>query len=788
VTISCASPPEVSAPPDERCRIEGERTFAGSLRVQPGARHWREGEDPHLLHTAVALDGETIHLTTGVKVVEPIEVQFGGAGLRVGRRERVTVRLRNRLDRDVAGEIALPPHPDLECEPARAPFDLPARSWTDCELTVAARRPGVHEGALALEAEGVRMNRPVALRAFAGGETLASLDAEHDEVAVLENSALRVAAGLRGGWVSVTDAASGRLLLSVGEAELGPPFCSWRLEPRLWTCRIEHGAGGPCLVICRDSDEIEGLRIERRISIGGACAVRLDHRIVNLGPVDAPAAILVAPEAKLWGTFACRAGQTLLREPMHGWGQYPTAFHDVVSEGGSLDEAWSSVEADGLVCGAAWEGSPEQKHGWDSPLPSLTYELPVIRSGEDADAPAVYLLGGPGDWRAVREWWRTTIAPSDPKPAEPQAPRRLVALETLPSPALLGAGESRVQFSLSCMRGHASAASAALSCRGANVLPADVATDDVHRGQPLRFDAEVSGPDGAFAAVVSAAVRTDGMLARLDVPVLRLASGGAVAVTEQGDRIAVDNGRLRFECAPAFGGSVVSLIVDGDERLRTSYPEARPFSWANPWYGGVHLAMDWIGGPKLARETYTGKPVDRVGSRGTPWRGVRVSCRPSHRDRSWFRIEADYLTAPGSPVLAVVTRWINRSGSRMRFVDDPVVAAWLAQWPAGGPECHWVRGGVRYTQMAGRFMRDAQSDSWAAVSDPDTGRAMMIVPSAPAGRACVEDFVEHGQHLGVSLPMTLEAHEERESIVWIVACQADELDAYAALSKATALP
>ncbi|MBM3495835.1 MAG: GNAT family N-acetyltransferase, partial [Armatimonadetes bacterium] len=408
VRISCVSAPGISAELDEQCRIEGERTLEGSLRVEPGARHWREGEDPHLVHTTVTLDGETIQLTTGVKIVEPIEVEFSGAGLRVGRHERLTVRLRNRLDRDLQGDVSLPAHPALVCEPECAPFDLPARCRTDCEIAVTASMPGVHEGALALRAEGVRMERPVAFRAFAGGETLASLDSDHDETAIIESPSVRVVAGLRGGWVNAMDAASGRELVSVGEAELGPPFCSWRIEPRLWEGHIEHGSGGPCLVVCRNSDEIEGLRIERRIAVAGSNAVRLDHRIMNHGPADVPASLLVAPEAKLWGTFACRTNEALVCEPMHGWGHFPTAAEDVIDEGGSLAEAWSSVEADGLVCGQAWEGKPDQKHGWDSPMPSLTYHLPVIPSGGCFDAPAVYVLAGAGGWRTVREWWRCT--------------------------------------------------------------------------------------------------------------------------------------------------------------------------------------------------------------------------------------------------------------------------------------------------------------------------------------------------------------------------------------------
>jgi hypothetical protein len=296
-------------------------------------------------------------------------------------------------------------------------------------------------------------------------------------------------------------------------------------------------------------------------------------------------------------------------------------------------------------------------------------------------------------------------------------------------------------------------------------------------------DVAVRGPVGPFAALIRAAGRADGREHRFDLPVLRLAGGGVTAVDNDGGAIVVDNGAMQLRVVPDFGGSVTSLVWAGAERLRSSYPSAGPFMWAGHWFGGVHPTMGWIGGPYLAREAFTGSVAERIGRDGAVWRGARVTCEPKQRDRRWLRVEADYLSLPGSNVLLTVLRWTNRTTTRMRPEREPCLAVWLAagQRPTAA---HWVRDGRREVQEVGTFSRDMRSESWAAVSDPGSGLAALLVPGGRQAKTYVEDFAEHGQHLGMWMPMTLGPGETREIAAWLVFCPVEQMDAYAALRDA----
>jgi hypothetical protein len=95
-----------------------------------------------------------------------------------------------------------------------------------------------------------------------------------------------------------------------------------------------------------------------------------------------------------------------------------------------------------------------------------------------------------------------------------------------------------------------------------------------------------------------------------------------------------------------------------------------------------------------------------------------------------------------------------------------------------------VRSGRHQVQRTDGNSRDIRADSWAAVADPATGAATLLVPGGRQARAYVEDFGNDGQHLGMWMPMTLRAGETREAVGWLVLCRTTEMEAYAATRDA----
>jgi len=135
-------------------------------------------------------------------------------------------------------------------------------------------------------------------------------------------------------------------------------------------------------------------------------------------------------------------------------------------------------------------------------------------------------------------------------------------------------------------------------------------------------------------------------------------------------------------------------------------------------------------------------------------------------------------------VLLVLQRWINKTSAELKPDRDPCLAVWLAPGGASGTEGYWVRDGRREVQSSGDFSRDMRSASWAAVADPLTGEATLLVPGSRQAKAYVEDFAGNGQHLGMWTPIVLRPSEAREIAAWLVFCPTASFDAYAALRDA----
>jgi len=108
----------------------------------------------------------------------------------------------------------------------------------------------------------------------------------------------------------------------------------------------------------------------------------------------------------------------------------------------------------------------------------------------------------------------------------------------------------------------------------------------------------------------------------------------------------------------------------------------------------------------------------------------------------------------------------------------------------GNSVLHWEREGARRQRRRGGFAAEGQSGSWAAVENPATGDALVLISADLRGRTYFEDFGEEGPHLMSSGPMPIEPNETKETLSWLVLCSdIRQIEAYAAaLSQARQLP
>src|SRR6185295_4117109 len=131
------------------------------------------------------------------------------------------------------------------------------------------------------------------------------------------------------------------------------------------------------------------------------------------------------------------------------------------------------------------------------------------------------------------------------------------------------------------------------------------------------------------------------------------------------------------------------------------------------------------------------------------------------------RIEVEYLTQAGSNVVAVVSRTTNKATARMEVQSG--IGLWAQ---VGGTRensvAHWEREGAKETQRRGGFGIEIFSKHWAAVENPATGDALLLIGADRRSSLFMADMMEEGPHLGAVTPMHLEPNETRERLTWLV--------------------
>ncbi|MGM1044991.1 MAG: GNAT family N-acetyltransferase [Bacillota bacterium] len=125
----------------------------------------------------------------------------------------------------------------------------------------------------------------------------------------------------------------------------------------------------------------------------------------------------------------------------------------------------------------------------------------------------------------------------------------------------------------------------------------------------------------------------------------------------------VSNGVLSIAAAPEFGSIVHSLKHKGEEWLDSSYPEAVPRSWWNPWHGGLGVGIPGLGGFSRQQEPRTMAWAERIDVHGNVWKGLRITTSIEKQEANrGITINQHYLMLPGVPVLCVLHSVSNGSG------------------------------------------------------------------------------------------------------------------------------
>ncbi|GGG88598.1 GNAT family N-acetyltransferase [Paenibacillus radicis (ex Gao et al. 2016)] len=125
----------------------------------------------------------------------------------------------------------------------------------------------------------------------------------------------------------------------------------------------------------------------------------------------------------------------------------------------------------------------------------------------------------------------------------------------------------------------------------------------------------------------------------------------------------VSNGVLSIAAAPGFGSVVHSLKHQGEEWLDSSYPEAAPNSWWNPWYGGLGVNISGLNGFTRQEEPRSAAWAERTDVYGNVWKGIRLTTAIEKQEANrGIKVHQHYLMLPGVPVLCILHSVTNESG------------------------------------------------------------------------------------------------------------------------------
>ena len=130
-----------------------------------------------------------------------------------------------------------------------------------------------------------------------------------------------------------------------------------------------------------------------------------------------------------------------------------------------------------------------------------------------------------------------------------------------------------------------------------------------------------------------------------------------------GDTYTVSNGNLVFKAAPDYSPALYSMKYGSNEWLFSKYPVAEPYSWWNPFIGGIQARLPNMNDALIQREKTTAEFTTVKDNFGSEWTGIKTIVLVNEfEEHKGMTYEQYYVTLPGLPVLCYFVKVINNTG------------------------------------------------------------------------------------------------------------------------------
>lgn len=116
----------------------------------------------------------------------------------------------------------------------------------------------------------------------------------------------------------------------------------------------------------------------------------------------------------------------------------------------------------------------------------------------------------------------------------------------------------------------------------------------------------------------------------------------------------VDNGVITLRVSPDFMAGVYSAQYKGREWLESSYPEAGPRTWFNPWIGGLQCIprRRMFNGRDFIKEKVAAEFVEKIDNLGNRWSGIKTSLSiTKDKDHEGITLKQYFLLLSGTPII-----------------------------------------------------------------------------------------------------------------------------------------
>ena len=730
------------------------------------------------VRTLFIVDGEVLELGTGLRPKPAIEVSTYPeyVTLSPGVSSVVSLQLHSALRDAVQAKVNITAAPGLSVTPSAQDVEVPARGWAGVPVELEATEDGVYPIYVTV-AFGEGMAAPQRLAIFCLGPGGVLADRGEKETR-LENAGLRVLLKAHGGEVGLYTSESHTRLGSYRE-RLGPPFYPSEFDQREFDIDVRRTGSGVMAVATIDSGVYPGLQLRREVHLGSGPLVTVQHSLVNKGDtlheVQLNHRMFTPPYEHAVVTVPLKAGLVQGHAS-----DFPAAEEDIPKQPEALSERWIAYNCErGETFGVLWQPDVvENRFTW-----AVSLVTAPLRCAPRQWTPGgrVFLYGGTGAWRAVRQWARRLAGEMETE-SIPMTPRKVHGVTLVPSPLLSLTDQLDAELIVDHLRRRPLVGQVDLEVPpGITVEPHTFDVEGAALEHPVRKAVALSLAPEPRAYALRAELTAQAFRDRFALPVVRLGNPGEVRITD--DEVWwIDNGRVRLAIAPDFSGAAVRWEEGGVNHLLSPYPEKGAFSWISPWYGGITPVAFLRGvddGPpgKLDRESFTARAVSVEGAQGIAWHGVRLRAELQREQLRGLAVTLDYVTVADSNVLKLVYRVHNSTTARRRLS-----IGWTTFWQPGGSSDYNTLYGADYNRRPNPWFAWTAAGHWVAVHNPQTGHAVLLVSRYP--KALAMDWGKPGNHMGWISAVTVQPQATLTRSAYVVLCESlDAARPYEALRE-----